>query len=504
MLHEETSHSLAHKLFTADEVRMHEQNAAKAHGVEMFTLMQRAGQSAYRYCEQLFRAHQNYLVLVGSGNNAGDGYVLALAAHNSGKNVQVNAPNPHKKLKGDALRAQQAWIAAGGHVQAFEKAHITNADIIVDALLGSGINGHVSDEYALIINVVNSSQIPVVSLDVPSGLDANVGVAQGICIQANATVTFVGIKQGLVTGAGRQACGQLFFDDLGIASSFNHLATSHASLLFLEKCKGLAPRKVNSHKGDYGRLLCIGSNAGMSGAIRMAGEAALRTGAGLVKVFTHKASVAQVCIGRPELMVSSQGLIDALQWANCIVIGPGLGQNEWGRQTYNEVMTYCQQNPTPIVMDADALNLAASSGNYVHLQHCVITPHSGEAARLLGVSAKEVEADRFDAARQCAKRYNATCILKGPGSIVDNQHHAWICSHGNPGMATGGMGDTLAGVLGALISQGMSQGLDVQAASLYAVSIHAKAGDIVAKEYGQRGMLASDLFAALRLLINEE
>lgn len=237
----------------------------------------------------------------------------------------------------------------------------------------------------------------------------------------------------------------------------------------------------------------------MSGAIRLSAEAALRTGTGLVKVYAHEDSILQICSGRPELMVKSTGLQDALDWATCIVIGPGLGQNQWSKTTFDAVMDYCQQNPKPIVIDADALNLKAVNTTFVALPDCVITPHVGEAARLLSVSVEEVEASRFNYARQCAERYDATCVLKGAGSIVDNQSHSWVCRHGNPGMATAGMGDVLAGILGSLMSQGLSTDMACQ----YGVSIHAKAGDIVAKEHGQRGLLASDLFPTVRVLINE-
>jgi NAD(P)H-hydrate epimerase len=237
----------------------------------------------------------------------------------------------------------------------------------------------------------------------------------------------------------------------------------------------------------------------MSGAIRLSAEAALRTGTGLVKVYAHESSVLQICSGRPELMVLSSGLENALKWATCIVIGPGLGQDDWSKETFKTVMDYCQQNNKPIVIDADALNLKAVNTTFVSLADCVMTPHVGEAARLLNVSIEEIESNRFNYARQCAQRYDAVCVLKGAGSIVDNQSHSWVCRHGNPGMATAGMGDVLAGILGSLMSQGLSKDMACQ----YGVSIHAKAGDIVADKYGQRGLLASDLFDQVRLLINE-
>jgi hydroxyethylthiazole kinase-like uncharacterized protein yjeF len=499
MLQKKLASSLTQKLYRADQVRLYEQEAAKTLGIDMFSLMQRAGACVYQQCVTLFPNEDNYLVVVGVGHNAGDGYVAALTAYNAGKNVTLCAIEPDRAVDGDVKRAQQNWLGAGGTVEAFQHTHVEKADIIIDGLLGTGINGFIRAEFANVIAQINNSKKPVVSIDVPSGLDANTGASLGECIQATATVTFVGIKLGLTTGAGKQSCGLLVFEELGIGKAFADIARSDASALDLKHFKGLAPRPVHSHKGTYGRLLCIGGNQGMSGAIRMTSEAALRTGTGLVKVFTHKDSILQICTGRPELMVSSTGLKEALAWATCIVIGPGLGQDDWGKQTFDTVMQYCQQTPKPIVIDADALNLRASNTSFVAVTNCVITPHAGEAARLLNVPIEEIESNRFNYARQCSQRYDAICVLKGAGSIVDNQRHSWVCRHGNPGMASAGMGDVLAGILGSLLSQGLNADMACQ----YGVSIHAKAGDIVAKKFGQRGLLASDLFDTVRLLINE-
>lgn len=499
MLQKKLATSLTQKLYRADQVRLHEATAAKQMGIDMFSLMQRAGASVYQHCVSLFPNVENYLILVGIGHNAGDGYVAALAAANAGKNVTLCTIEPERAVQGDVARAKEAWLASGGKVHAFNAEYLEKADVVVDGLLGTGINGVIRAEFANVIDQINEANAPVVSIDVPSGLDANTGDSLGECIQATATVTFVGIKLGLTTGAGKQACGELIFEDLGIGKVFAELARSDASALDFKHFKGLAPRPVHSHKGTYGRLLCVGGNKGMSGAIRLSSEAALRTGTGLVKVYCHEDSILQICSGRPELMVSSSGLKEALDWATCIVIGPGMGQDEWSKTTFDAVMEYCQQHSKPIVIDADALNLKAVNTSFVALPDCVITPHVGEAARLLNVSIEEVEANRFNYARQCAERYDATCVLKGAGSIVDNQQHSWVCRHGNPGMATAGMGDVLAGILGSL----MSQGLNTDMACQYGVSIHAKAGDIVAQENGQRGLLASDLFTTVRVLINE-
>lgn len=499
MLRKNSSPSLTQKLYRADQVRQHEKQAAEQNGLAMYSLMEKAGEAVYKQAVLLLPNIDNYLVLVGIGHNAGDGYITAVTAAKAGKNVTLCAIEPAREVSGDVATARDAWLQSGGKIEAFSEAHLEKAEVIIDALLGTGINGVVRAEFAKVIKAVNASSLPVVSIDVPSGLCGNTGESLGHTIEADVTVTFVGIKLGLTTGAGKQSCGKLVFEDLGIGKAFAKIARSDATALDIKHFKGLAPRPVNSHKGNHGRLLCIGGNSGMSGAIRMASEAALRSGAGMVKVFAHADSRVQICSGRPELMVISQGLDSALDWANSIVIGPGLGTDQWAKDVFDTVMEYCQQHPKPIVIDADALNLRAVNTSFVALPDCIITPHSGEASRLLNVSIDDIESNRFNYARQCAQRYDATCVLKGAGSIVDNQRHSWVCRHGNPGMATAGMGDVLSGILGALIAQGLATDMAAQ----FGVSLHAKAGDIVASKFGQRGLLASDLFETVRILINE-
>tara|TARA_B110000211_G_scaffold48935_1_gene53214 strand:- start:933 stop:1526 length:594 start_codon:yes stop_codon:yes gene_type:complete len=197
-------------------------------------------------------------------------------------------------------------------------------------------------------------------------------------------------------------------------------------------------------------------------------------------------------------MVSSAYLQEALEWASSVVIGPGLGQDEWAQQTFDEVMQYCQNNKMPLVIDADALNLLAKQASSYMLERCILTPHPGEASRLLSTTTQEIESNRFENARLCAKRYNATCVLKGAGTLIDNAEHTWVCEDGNPALAVGGSGDVLTGIIGALLAQG----LNIDEAARYGVTLHAKAGDIASEREGQRGMLPSDLFKIVRALIN--
>ena len=484
-------------LFTAQQVRDNEALAAKNSHCDLFTLMQRAGEAVYKQW-QLFDA-QHTLVIVGHGNNAGDGYVVARLIMQSGKKVTVCAAEPEKTLKGDAAKAQQLWIEAGGVVSHFTKDALNECDIVIDALLGTGLNSAVRDNFANIINAVNNSGKPVISIDIPSGIEANTGQPLGCAVQATSTVTFVGIKQGLTTTAGKQYSGKLVFDDLAIGDAFTSIAQSSGTLININSFKGIATRAINSHKGSHGKLLCVGGNQGTAGAIRLSSEAALRTGAGMVRVYTHESSITPISIGRPELMVSSNNLHQALEWASCVVIGPGLGQDEWAQQTFDEVMQYCQNNKMPLVIDADALNLLAKQASSYMLEQCVLTPHPGEASRLLSVSTSDIESDRFNYARLCAKRYNATCVLKGAGTLIDNAQHTWVCEDGNPALAVGGSGDVLTGIIGALLAQGLT----IDEAARYGVTLHAKAGDIASERDGQRGMLPSDLFPVVRELVNK-
>ena len=499
MLDTQLTTSLSYKLFRADQVRENEAEAAKQSGCDMYTLMQRAGDAVYQQCQTFYPNKEVYLVLVGQGNNAGDGYITAVNAKQAGKKVHLCAVEPERVLEGDAGKAQQRWQDVGGKIESFDPALVEKADVVIDALLGTGINGYIRNEFATVIDAINQTSTPVVSIDVPSGLDANTGQSLGRCVQADVTVTFVGIKPGLVTGAGKQSCGKLVYADLGVGKAFQALAKPCATLLNIEHFVGMGPRDIHSHKGTYGRLLCIGGNKGTAGAIRLAGEAALRSGAGMVKVYAHSASTIQVSAGRPELMVTDSDLEAALEWASCVVIGPGLGQDEWAETAFSSAMKHCQSHNKPVVIDADALNLLCKQSTAYTLEQCVLTPHAGEAARLLGVSVDDVESDRFNYARQCSQRYHAICVLKGAGTLIDNERKTWVCRHGNPGMATAGSGDVLSGILGALIAQGLS----VEIAAKYGVVLHAKAGDDIAQLYGQRGMIASDLFDAVRTLINQ-
>jgi len=461
--------------------------------------MEKAGNSAFEYAQQTWPLAQHWLVLAGKGNNAGDGYILACLGRQAGLKVQVHALDPSDELVGDARIARQKWLDNGGKIQSMEHLPIHGPDLIIDALFGTGLNRLLDDKLQALIAQINNSHLAVFSLDIPSGLNAETGQPMPVAIKACNTMTFVALKPGLVTAQGKSFCGELVTHTLDINSAFEKHATSCARLINFKQLPPLPPRDPYSHKGNFGRLLCIGGNLGLPGAIRLSAEAALRSGAGLVKVLCHPDTQQLVVQGRPELMLASDTDIkQQLAWADAIVLGPGLGQDDWAKKIYLQLQTYLQQNSKPLLIDADGLQLLSQSSMPSLNQQCILTPHPGEAAALLQMTNQQIEQNRYQAVHTLQHKYACAVLLKGAGSLIHDGQQLWVCEHGNPGMATGGMGDVLSGILGALLAQGMP----AQQAIVYGTCLHSFAADLSAQQNGQRGMLASDLYAFLPQFIN--
>lgn len=464
----------------------------------MYQLMQEAGTALFQWISERYDVSAKIIIVVGTGNNGGDGYVAATLLAQQNYHIAVASISPERKLAGDAQTARQAWVDSGGHIYDATKQTFDDNDLIVDALLGTGLQGEVKQDFAQIIHAINGSNSPVLSADIPSGIHADTGCTLGIAIAASTTITFVAIKPGLVTGNGKMHTGKLILAPLSIEACYRELSTPVAQWVGFHCFEPLPNRKLNSHKGDNGKLLCIGGNKGMAGAIALSAGAALRTGAGLVKVYCHQNSVSTIVQGRPEIMATDQNLHQLLHWADCIVLGPGLGQDSWSRETFNQVLSYMVHEDKPIIIDADGLNLLSQHQHKIKLNNVIITPHSAEAARLLENTVAEVEAQRYASAVRLFERYHANCVLKGAGTIVRNTSGMFVCADGNPGMSTAGMGDVLAGVMGALLAQGLSAS-DV---SLYATCLHSASADMAAETHGQRGMIAGDLYEYLRKCVN--
>jgi len=501
---------LATNLYETSQIRQLERIAIEQYAISEDELMARAGLGAFTTLKQQWPSAKKIKVLCGAGNNGGDGYVVARLAHQHGLDVKVYYLGNRIQLKGPAKNAHDSCMAAavplesltalqGQYPEPESLAPLFNdTDVIVDALLGIGLQGEVRDDLIPIIDALNLLATPVLAIDTPSGLDVDTGRVLGQAVHAAATVTFIGVKQGMLTGLGPDYCGDIFCHNLQIPTEAFAEIVTHVQHLDASKLQNhLTPRRPSAHKGDFGHLAILGGDYGMPGAVRLAAEAAYRVGAGLVSVVTHPEHLPMVSGVRAEIMCyssdSTRQVKTILQRADAIVIGPGLGTSRWSKK----LLKLAIKQKKPLVVDADALNSIAA--HPMQLDHWVLTPHPGEAARLLGLDIPGVQHDRFAAVRQLQQQFGGVCVLKGAGTLVHSGNsHLCLCAAGNPGMASGGMGDVLSGVIGSFIVQGLSL---TDAAEL-GVHVHARAGDKAAAALGQRGLLAQDLMSYLHELVN--
>ena len=485
--------ALPQQLYRVDQVREMEQQAIAEQGITGIDLMRQAGSVVFdliktRYPNQLLH------IFCGAGNNAGDGYIIAALALKSGVKVAVYYLVSPSQLSGDALTAYQDYLLSGGMARLFDPSQILEQGIIIDALFGIGLNRMVADDYKMAIACMNQANLDVISVDVPSGLNADTGMMMGWAVKANITVNFIALKVGLFTGEAAEYCGEIIHSSLGLTDK---LVKSFSPHMLRVDSIDLPKRHRCSHKGDHGHVLLIGGELGYSGAIKLAAEAALRVGSGLVSVATRPAHAAFINMTRPELMVHGVESVDELQLlltkATVIVIGPGLGQSQWATQLLTTVFASAK----PIVCDADALNLLAQAPQT--LDNWILTPHVGEAARLLKQSTSEIAGNRLAAVTELQQHYGGVAILKGAGTLICNGEHIYISNSGNAGMATAGMGDVLSGLIAGLVAQGLA--LDKAARS--AVYLHGKAADLSVEKSGEIGLLASDLMPFIRELVNQ-
>ena len=461
--------------------------------------MERAGLAAAQRARQLVTdSGKPILILCGPGNNGGDGFVVARHLKQWFHAVHVVYAGDPAKLPVDAAAALAKWQACGGETVNALPAK-TNWSLVIDALFGIGLTREIGEPYAQWIHAVNRMVVPVLAIDAPSGLNADTGYLHGVCVRATHTITFIGAKAGLFTLDGPDHSGEITIDDLDLP-----IAPNEASGYLLGPGiagQTIARRQRNSHKGSHGSVGIIGGDSGMVGAALLAGRAALKLGAGRVYLglLAHDAPLLDAV--QPELMLRSAGEVLKLDQLSCIAIGPGLG-------TTADAAFYlrCALDSTlPLVIDADALNaIAASDTLKTALKQSssakLLTPHPAEAARLLGCTTREVQADRIAAATALAERYDAHVVLKGAGSICASPGQPWrINASGNPGMASAGMGDVLTGIMATLLAQGAvpQQALDT------AVWLHGAAADAcVANGVGPAGLTATETIDAARRLLN--
>lgn len=464
--------------------------------------MQRAAGAALAILRERWPVAARIAVICGGGNNAGDGFVLARLARAAGLQVLVACVTDPQSLRGDAARAYADW-QAGGNALSPVFAALNGADVVVDALLGIGVDRDLAGDFAAAVEMINApalenpSKRRVLALDIPSGLDADSGEVHGVAVRADVTVSFIAGKPGLWLGQGPEFCGVPIITDLGLTQWPDAVHTPVLEPITQTELESALPRRNRgANKGRYGHVLVVGGGLGMLGAARICAEAALRSGAGLVSVATRPEHAAALAAGLPEVM--ARGVTDAaqlrplLEAASVIAVGPGLGRDEWGQALWSAVAA----SDKPLVVDADALNLLALAPR--RRSDWILTPHPGEAGRLLGISTAEVQAKRMDAVVGLTAKFGGTAVLKGAGTLVAAEHSAIrICTAGNPGMAIGGMGDALTGVIAGL----RAQLKDSEQAARLGVFAHATAGDRAARNL-ERGMLAGDLIGELRACLN--
>lgn len=484
-------------LYSTAQVRAIDAHAIEA-GTPGYTLMKRAGEGALRYLRQRWPTAYRIVIVCGSGNNGGDGYVLGRFAQAAGLTVAVLAAVSPDSLHGDARQACEDFRASGGSLRPFSPELLAEGDVIVDALLGTGLRGEVRPDLTAVIRAVNASEQPIFALDVPSGLDSDTGVPHGETVRADYTVTFVGLKTGLLTGDGPEYAGTVAFDDLELVPPSSAAFKPRLErIVDAEIQRALPRRRRAANKGDFGRVVIVGSGAGMPGASRLAGEACLRVGAGLVTVAVAPENVPAIAAGRPELiclpLADPAALAEAVDRADVLAIGPGLGRTAWSRAALEIVL----EAGKSVVVDADALNLIAESKCRAR-DNWILTPHPGEAGRLLGISTREIQNDRLQALDRLTEKYGGTVVLKGAGTLVGFPGRTpGLCERGNPGMASAGMGDVLTGAIAGILAQCR----DTWLAARVGVLVHAMAGDAAARA-GERGLLAGDVARELHTCVN--
>ena len=471
-------------------------------GMSGQTLMQRAAQFSLESLMSLRSELTALTILCGKGNNAGDGYLVGMLARHLGIAVQLIAVAPKAQLSGDALTACQRALEAGLELE--DVSSDIRYPVIVDALLGTGAKGMPRPDLARAIDSINASNAFTLSLDLPSGINADTGEAQ-LAVRADATVSFIARKIGLYTGHGPAHSGQRFFSNIGVAEEF---AEGHASVPLRRWHAGLlGALPVAAYKHQRGHVVVVGGCKGMGGAVALSAEAALRSGAGMVTVATAPENLAGLMARLPEAMWvdplsrdQDQNFASVLSRASVVVLGPGLGRGAWAEQVLDAVSAF----HGPLVIDADGLYWLADRDawhqRWPRGNPLFLTPHGAEAARLLDRPVADVMNQTIQSVADMAERYNATCLLKGPGTVMGDQRSQAICGHGNPGMATAGMGDVLAGLAASLIAQ---QPEDMASAFYTATLLHSAAGDLAAQEMGERAVTATAVIPRVAALLQE-
>lgn len=486
-------------IYSTDQMREIEAQAGRMPSPP--PLMARAGLAAAKIARDLAPDDGSaILVLAGPGNNGGDAFIAAVQLKAWWHRVDVVFTGDPAQLEADALAAYQAWIDDGGVCLDAIPEH-GRWGLVIDGLFGIGLTRPLEGAYAELVNQANGLGVPILALDIPSGLNADSGHAMGPVIRAAHTVTFLALKPGLLTGDGPDHSGNIWLRTLGLDTQL----LCPPSGWLLERplvAKLLPPRPLNSHKALFGSVGILGGAPGMAGAALLAGRAALKLGAGRVYVGLIDDSAPRIDGLQPELMLRSAHELLELPNLTCLVAGPGMGQSAHAVQWLKQAIA----SELPLVLDADALNLLALDAELQdqvskRKAKTIITPHPAEAARLIGASTDVVRYQRVDVATILATRLNSFVVLKGAGSVCAQPNGAWYLNgSGNPGLASAGTGDVLAGIIGALLAQGLIP----RDALLLGVFLHGAAADeLSAKHIGPVGLTASEVIDAARGLLNQ-
>ncbi len=488
--------------YSASSAQQIDQYAIQQLGIPGILLMKQAGFFAFQTLQKKFfpstsnTALKTISVLCGTGNNGGDGFIVAQLAKQAGLTVHIYLFGEANQLKDDALTAYQELQAIGITTTPFNfathQSTLQQSDVIVDAILGIGLDRPVTGQRFNDIQQINQLNRPVLALDIPSGLHADTGNVLGAAIRATHTCTFITQKIGLYSFQGSDIAGKVHYSPLYLKTNAFQSQTPIAYHHSLDHWLAQRPKPpASQHKGQAGTVCFIGGNHNMMGAIQLAARASLHTGAGLVKVITQTEHTIALTQQQPELMCYDQSQLNAqVQHANVIAIGPGLGLDDWATQCYQAALNH----PQPKVMDADALKLLAQTPQKQN--NWILTPHPGEAAQLLNTTSQAIQADRIAAIHALHKKYGGIIVLKGNGTLVFDGEQVEICLAGNPRMAVGGMGDTLTGIIATLVTQGLS----LWNAACLGVSLHAHAGDQVAQK-NRTAVLPSELTLQLCSLV---
>jgi NAD(P)H-hydrate epimerase len=479
-------------LYTPETVYQLDRAAVAVDGYTEIELMQRAGERVWREMTQRWPGLSRITVFAGSGNNGGDAFVVALCARRQNVPVQFLVQGDLSRQSPTARHYRELWEQGGGDHESWQGQAI-DGDVIVDGLLGIGLQRELDSHWQELVGRINRCPRPRVAIDIPSGLNGHSGCPQPVAVEAQLTVTFIGAKTGQFLADGPDFCGELVFDDLGVSSRVPAGAT--AALEVVEACQLPAPRKLNSHKNHYGNLVIVGGDQGMSGAVALAALAALRSGAGLVTALVHPDCRANLA-SFPEIMVLGWDALEAkLAEASVVVVGPGLGRGAQAQDCLN-LLARARQ---PMVIDASALE--ADFLNSLVTENRVITPHPGEAAALLGTSSADIQANRLQACERLVETFSATTVLKGSGTLIaqPGESMAAINTRGHPGMASAGMGDVLSGIVAALIGQGLAP----FAAARSGVFIHAVCAERYSANQDQIGLIARDVIDSIPTVIKQ-